>query len=212
LQNKGIIRGLRGDRWRNIGALTIRATCGKTLQSRATEPAAISSQEVAMKFRNGLFTACVVAAMFCSFLNAQQPAASTSSVVVPRLVSFSGRAVDSQGKIITGIAGASFAIYQDQFEGTPLWMETQNIQADAKGTYTVQLGATKSQGLPLEVFSTGQGHWLGAHQRRRGAATDSFAQRALRAEGGGCGDDWWPAAIGIRFGHPSKQRASQRDH
>jgi hypothetical protein len=114
-----------------------------------------------MRFKNCLFAACVGAAMFCPFSNAQQPAASIASAVVPRLVSFSGRAVDGQGKIITGIAGATFAIYQDQFEGTPLWMETQNIQADAKGNYAVQLGAATPQGLPLELFSTGEGHWLG---------------------------------------------------
>jgi hypothetical protein len=55
----------------------------------------------------------------------------------------------------------TFAIYRDQYEGTPLWMETQNVQADAKGTYTAQLGATGSDGLPLELFSSGEARWLG---------------------------------------------------
>lgn len=100
--------------------------------------------------------------MFCSILNAQQqPAFSASSAIVPRLVNFSGQAADAEGKIIPGIAGATFAIYKDQFEGSPLWLETQNIQGDAKGNYTVQLGATKPEGLPLDLFSSGEARWLG---------------------------------------------------
>ena len=96
-----------------------------------------------------------------SLMNAQQPASSLSSSAVPRLVNFSGKAADVQGKIITGIAGGTFAIYKDQSEGAALWLETQNVQADAKGNYTVQLGATKPDGLPLDLFSSGEARWLG---------------------------------------------------
>jgi len=49
---------------------------------------------------------------------------------------------DPSGKPHAGIAGITFAIYKDQHEGAPLWLETQNVQADVKGNYTVQLGAT----------------------------------------------------------------------
>lgn len=114
-----------------------------------------------MKLRSDLLKTCIAFSMLCSLLSAQQPAASGASAVVPRLVNFSGRTIDAQGKIITGIAGATFAIYQDQYEGAPLWMETQNVNADAKGNYTVQLGATKPDGLPLDLFTTGQARWLG---------------------------------------------------
>lgn len=41
-------------------------------------------------------------------------------------------------------------------------METQNVTADGKGNYTVQLGAATSSGLPLDLFSTGEARWLGA--------------------------------------------------
>jgi trimeric autotransporter adhesin len=117
---------------------------------------------VVMKFKRFLLaTACIGASLFCSLLNAQQPNSSTSSAVVPRLVNFSGRAIDAQGKIVTGIAGATFAIYQDQYEGTPVWMETQNVTSDAKGNYTVELGATKPDGLPLDLFTSGEARWLG---------------------------------------------------
>jgi hypothetical protein len=102
----------------------------------------------------------VVSLMFsCSI--AQQVTSATESAVVPRLVNYSGKATDAQGKIITGITGATFAIYKEQYEGSPLWLETQNIQADTKGNYTVQLGATKPAGLPLDLFSSGEARWLG---------------------------------------------------
>jgi hypothetical protein len=108
-----------------------------------------------------LTTACIGALIFCSLLNAQQPAALGSSAVVPRLVNFSGRAIDAQGKAVSGVAGVTFAIYRDQYEGAPLWMETQSVTADARGNYTVQLGATKPDGLPLDLFTTGEARWLG---------------------------------------------------
>jgi hypothetical protein len=101
-------------------------------------------------------------ALFGCVLNAQSQAPSqTVTAAVPRQVNFSGRAVDAQGKPMAGIAGVTFEIYKDQYAGAPLWMETQNVQADAQGNYTVQLGATKSEGLPLELFSSGEARWLG---------------------------------------------------
>ena len=85
----------------------------------------------------------------------------TSAAVVPRLVNYSGRVLDEQGKPKPGIAGITFSIYKDQYEGSPLWLETQNLTADSKGTYIVQLGATKPGGLPLELFTSGEARWLG---------------------------------------------------
>jgi len=45
--------------------------------------------------------------------------------------------------------------------GSPLWLETQNVQADTKGNYTVHLGAKKPDGLPLDLFTSGEARWLG---------------------------------------------------
>src|ERR1700682_747641 len=81
--------------------------------------------------------------MFCSLVAAQQGATTSSSATVPRLVNFTGKTADAQGKPIAGIAGVTLAIYKDQYEGAPLWLKTQNVQADTKGNYTVQLGATR---------------------------------------------------------------------
>ncbi len=114
-----------------------------------------------MTFTRCLLNACLGSLLFCPPSSAQQSSPSPSPAVVPRLVNFSGRAADTQGKPIAGIAGVTFAIYKDQYAGAPLWMETQNVHPDAKGNYTVQLGASQSDGLPLELFSSGDARWLG---------------------------------------------------
>jgi hypothetical protein len=80
---------------------------------------------------------------------------------VPRLVRFAGTLKDEQGKPRTGVVGVTFAIYKEQESGAALWLETQNVQLDEQGHYTVLLGSTKSEGLPLELFSAGEPRWLG---------------------------------------------------
>ena len=85
----------------------------------------------------------------------------TGSATVPQLVSYSGKTTDAQGKVISGIAGVTFAIYNQQEGGAPLWSETQNVSADSKGNFTVQLGAATANGLPLDLFSSGEARWLG---------------------------------------------------
>jgi hypothetical protein len=82
-----------------------------------------------MKSSGYALSMLLVTLMLSSVVRAQQTV--TQSIpVVPRLVNFSGKAADAQGKAISGIAGVTFAIYKDQYEGTPLWLETQNVTAD----------------------------------------------------------------------------------
>jgi hypothetical protein len=108
--------------------------------------------------------------------------------VVPRLINFSGKVVDVQRKPLPGVAGATFAIYKDQEGGVPLSMETQNVQADKTGRYTVQLGASKSAGLPMELFASGEARWLSvqlsgeAEQPRSLLLSVPYALKALDAE------------------------------
>ena len=110
-----------------------------------------------MKSRRNLIS-LALSAVLCCFSHAQ---VATTQPAVPRLVNFSGKAMDSQRRLIAGTAGVTFAIYKDQYEGAPLWMETQTVQPDKSGNYTVQLGATRFAGLPLELFSSGEARWLG---------------------------------------------------
>ena len=114
-----------------------------------------------MKSANRFLWTCLLLSLLSCAAWGQQALAQSSPATVPRRVNFSGKAVDAQGKTISGIAGVTFAIYGDQYEGAPLWLETQNVQADAKGNYTAQLGATRPDGLPLDLFSSGEARWLG---------------------------------------------------
>ena len=108
----------------------------------------------------------VLSVMFSAWgtVNAQTQSANGESAktsVVPSLVRFSGTAKDLNNVPLGGAVGMTFALYQNQQGGAPLWLETQNINPDKNGHYSVSLGATKAQGIPLDLFSTGQAQWLG---------------------------------------------------
>jgi hypothetical protein len=99
--------------------------------------------------------------LLCSrFGQAQQTVAASANVVVPTLVSFSGVLTGSNGRPLTNITGVTFSLYAEQEGGAPLWLETQNVQPDKNGNYSVMLGSSTSQGLPSSLFATGQARWL----------------------------------------------------
>ena len=105
----------------------------------------------------------LVTMLLCAGLSspAQQTVATNTNVVVPPLVNYSGVLTDGNGKPLTEITGVTFFLYKDQQGGAPLWMETQNVQPDSHGHYRVMLGSTTSAGLPAEIFTSGEAHWLG---------------------------------------------------
>jgi hypothetical protein len=85
----------------------------------------------------------------------------TKTAVVPGMVRFAGIAKDLDGKPLSGVTGITFLLYKDEQGGAPLWLETQNVQPDSTGHYSVILGATKAEGLPVELFRSGEAQWLG---------------------------------------------------
>jgi hypothetical protein len=87
--------------------------------------------------------------------------ASAPSASVPRLVKFSGVLTDLTGKPLSGPVEVAFSVYQNESDAEPLWQETQTVEADAAGRYTVLLGAMSAQGLPMELFTSGEARWLG---------------------------------------------------
>jgi hypothetical protein len=89
-------------------------------------------------------------------------------VTVPPMVSFSGRLTDVNDKPLTGVVGVTFYLYKDQQGSAPLWMETQNVQPDKTGGYSVMLGSTTSHGLPAELFASGEARWLGVQAQGQG--------------------------------------------
>jgi hypothetical protein len=89
---------------------------------------------------------------------AQQPSPSGNEAV-PSLVNYSGIALDINGKPLVGTVGINFSLYKDPEGGAPLWMETQNVQPDKNGRYSITLGS-ESQGIPAALFASGEAHWL----------------------------------------------------
>jgi hypothetical protein len=102
--------------------------------------------------------ALIIALISPSFAPISQ--AQLSDAVVPTLVSFNGTLTDPNGKPMSGMHAVTFSLYKDQQGGAPLWMEVQNATADKYGHYTVALGSTTSQGLPTDLFSSGEARWL----------------------------------------------------
>jgi len=84
--------------------------------------------------------------------------------VVPRLVEFSGTVKDAQGtRAPTG--WESLSLFTRRTERRASWLETQTVQADAQGHYTVSLGATSANGVPQELFISGEARWLGYNRK-----------------------------------------------
>ncbi len=100
-----------------------------------------------------------IACMF--FLSFSQLGQAQVNAAVPTLVNFSGVLPDATGKPVGNTVGVTFSFYKEQLGGAPLWTETQNVQLDRSGHYSVMLGASKSAGLPAELFVSGEARWLG---------------------------------------------------
>jgi trimeric autotransporter adhesin len=120
----------------------------------------------------------------------QQPAPLTSNqaAAVPHLVRFTGTLHQENGKPLTGVAGVTFALYKEDQGGAALWIETQNVQLDSSGHYSVMLGATKPDGLPADLFVSSDARWLGVQaegepeQARVLLVSVPYAMKAADAE------------------------------
>jgi hypothetical protein len=98
--------------------------------------------------------------LMCCVLPVMAQNAASADSVVPGMVKFAGTLNDTNGKPLTGTVGVTFLLYTEQSAGPPLWMETQNVQADKTGHYSVMLGSATSHGIPADAFAAGQARWL----------------------------------------------------
>jgi hypothetical protein len=112
----------------------------------------------------------------------------STSQAVPRLVKFGSTVKNVQGRPMAGVVGITFALYKDQEGGAPLWLETQNVQIDKNGHYSVMLGFTTSAGLPVELFTSNEARWVGVQpqgqmeQPRVLLVSAPYALKAVDAE------------------------------
>ena len=147
---------------------------------------------------------CVAAALVCLALSlAAQTTNSTAvpvAATVPRVITFSGTlspaateagengVVLAPGTAPTHVVAITFSLYAEQTGGAPLWSEVQNVHVDGNGRYTVQLGATQPDGLPMDIFTSAQAQWLGverqgqAEQPRVMVVSVPYALKAADAE------------------------------
>ena len=88
------------------------------------------------------------------------PPAASAPTAVPALVPYSGFGVGADGRAITGEVPVTFMIYKDEVGGDPLFTESQTAAFDTTGHYAVELGATLSSGIPIDLFGTGEARWL----------------------------------------------------
>ncbi len=91
----------------------------------------------------------------------QTAPASSASVSVPPIIQFSNTAADEGGTPLSGTVSITFSLYNTAVGGEALWTETQNVQLGSGGQYSVYLGLTQANGLPTNLFISGQAQWLG---------------------------------------------------
>jgi len=88
------------------------------------------------------------------------PMAASAPTAVPALVPYAGVASGGDAKPLAAETAITFLIYKDEQGGEPLFVETQTVLPDASGHYKVQLGATLTSGIPIDLFSSGEARWL----------------------------------------------------
>jgi hypothetical protein len=121
---------------------------------------------------------------------AQDPGGIGRGSNVPRLIKWSGALKTVAGTPLTGTHGLTLALYKDQQDGAPIWLESQNVELDEQGRYTVLLGSAKTEGLPLDLFRGDEPRWLGVQVQLPGYREEArvllvsvpFALKAVDAE------------------------------
>src|SRR5579859_440593 len=103
----------------------------------------------------------IIMLLACILSSDAQQTVQSLNTVVPPLVKFGGLLTDVDSKPLAGVVGVTFALYEDEHGGAPLWIETQNVTPDRNGHYVVMLGSTSRNGLPADLFVAGEARWLG---------------------------------------------------
>ena len=119
-------------------------------------------------FTSALASIIVMTSIASLHAQSSQLTGSQSSVSVPRLIKFSGVFQPADGQPPASIEVITLSIYAEQEGGVALWQEIQTVAVDTAGRYTVVLGASHPDGLPLEVFASGEARWMSLEFARPG--------------------------------------------
>jgi hypothetical protein len=128
---------------------------------------------------------CVLAVSVAA-LRAQSPVATG----VPRLVRVTSSFRPADGQPPAPVETMTLSIYSQDTGGVPLWQETQTVAVNPDGRFTLLIGSTRPEGLPLDLFASGEPRWLAVRVQRPGEgepgrvllASVPYALRASDAE------------------------------
>jgi hypothetical protein len=133
----------------------------QSAQQSRTQEQLQNKEGIQMRLRACFVLVSFLSVVVCTTVaQTAAPNSTLASTQVPRLIKFSGVAQDQTHKPVSGVVGVTFSLYKDQQGGSPLWVETQNVQVDATGHYTVMLGSASADGVPLSLFSSAEAHWI----------------------------------------------------
>ena len=111
-------------------------------------------------------TTATLLGLVCACMAYAQPSQPTATV--PKLVRFSGSFHPANGMPAQPVESVTLSVYSDQTGGNALWQETQNVAVDGEGKYSALMGLTQNDGVPMELFASGEPRWLGAQFNRPG--------------------------------------------
>jgi hypothetical protein len=117
-----------------------------------------------------LVVSAVLALVLSPLAVRAQPAQPPPSISVPRLVNITGVFQPADGQPPAPVEVVTLSIYTTQDGGVPLWQEMQQVTVDATGRFTALLGASQPDGLPQEVFASGEARWMSLLFARPGEA------------------------------------------
>ncbi len=86
--------------------------------------------------------------------------AASAPTAVPPLIPYSGAVGPISGQQFPVEASVTFLIFKDAQGGEPLFAEIQTVAVDSNGHYKAQLGATLTNGIPMDLFANGEARWL----------------------------------------------------
>ena len=119
-----------------------------------------------------------------------QAAPAGPAVTVPRLIEITGVFQPADGQPPAPVEVVTLSIYAEPDGGLPVWQEQQSVAIERTGRFTLLLGGTYPEGIPAEVFGSGQAQWMSvlferageAEQARVRIASVPYALRASDAE------------------------------
>src|SRR4029079_2616170 len=119
-------------------------------------------------FTSALASMIVLTSFASVHAQSSQLTSAQPTISVPRLIKFSSVFQPADGQPPASMEVVTLSIYAEQEGGVPLWQETQTVAVDTTGRFTVLLGASHPDGLPPEVFASGEARWMSLEFARPG--------------------------------------------